>query len=68
MHPMSAYFATVAPLLMFIASSPLREQLVSKGLPPWGQHPLDAEQFLGDLQRSLRTAFAAGPSGSGQTP
>lgn len=68
MHPMSAYFSTVAPILMFVASAPVRSQFVSRSVPLAAEHPLTAEQFLADLQRSLRTAFAAAPADSDQTP
>lgn len=68
MHPMSAYFSTVAPILMFVASTPVRTQLVAHGLPLAAEPALDAGQFIADLQRSLRTAFAAGPIDSEQTP
>lgn len=68
MHPMSAYFATVAPILMFIASAPLRGQLADLGVTPPAEHPPTLDQFLADLQRTLRLAFAAAPHTREQTP
>ncbi|MGE0448567.1 MAG: TetR/AcrR family transcriptional regulator [Vicinamibacterales bacterium] len=68
MHPMSAYFTTLAPILMFVASTPVRAQLVSRGLAPAADRPLLADQFFAELQRSLRAAFAAAPDESEQTP
>ncbi len=32
MHPIAAYFTTVAPILMFVASTPVRKQLSSRRL------------------------------------
>ncbi len=54
-HPLAAYFTTVAPILMYIASTPVRARLSSRGLQP----ALSTEAFIGDLQHSLRLAFAA---------
>jgi TetR/AcrR family transcriptional regulator len=59
MHPLAAYFTTIAPVLMFVASTPVRRQLTSKRLLPDPQAPLPREVFLADLKASLRRAFAA---------
>ena len=58
MHPLAAYFTTIAPILMFVASTPVRRQLVSKRLLPVPA-PLPREVFLADLKESLQRAFAA---------
>jgi TetR/AcrR family transcriptional regulator len=65
MHPIGAYFTTVAPILMFVASTPVRRQLNSRHLVPALSTPLTAEVFLAELKQSLRVAFAAGP-GTGE--
>ena len=65
-HPLAAYFTSVAPILMFVASSPVRKQLSARPLAAPLQAPLTAEAFVRDLQQSLRLAFA-GPSPAGRT-
>ena len=62
MHPLGAYFTVIAPILMFVASSPVRRQLSSRRLVVAQDTPLTADVFLADLKRSLRRAFAAAPS------
>lgn len=59
MHPISAYFTTIAPILMFVASSPVRRQLTTRKLLPGPGRVLTTEAFLADLQRSLQLAFSA---------
>lgn len=59
MHPVSAYFTTIAPILMFVASSPVRRQLTSRKLMPGPGVALTTDVFLADLQRSLQLAFSA---------
>lgn len=59
MHPIAAYFMTIAPILMFVASTPVRRQLSSKRLLPGQPAPLAADLFLAELTRSLTRAFAA---------
>ena len=59
MHPLAAYFTTVAPILMYVASTPVRTQLTSRKLIVEAGVPLTAETFVADLQQSLQLAFAA---------
>ncbi|MEQ1909021.1 MAG: TetR/AcrR family transcriptional regulator [Vicinamibacterales bacterium] len=59
MHPLAAYFMTIAPILMFVASTPVRRQLSSRKLAPALASTLTTEVFLADLQRSLQLAFSA---------
>jgi len=59
MHPLAAYFTAIAPILMFVASSPVRKQLTSRRLVVAADTPLTQDVFLTDLKRSLRRAFAA---------
>jgi TetR/AcrR family transcriptional regulator len=59
MHPLAAYFTTVAPILMYVASSPVRRQLTSRNLIAAPGMPLTSEVFVADLQQSLQLAFAA---------
>jgi TetR/AcrR family transcriptional regulator len=61
MHPIAAYFTTIAPLLMFVASTPVRRQLSSRHLVPALEASLTADIFLADFTRSLQLAFAAVP-------
>jgi TetR/AcrR family transcriptional regulator len=64
MHPLGAYFTAIAPILMFVASSPVRKQLTSRRLVVAADTPLTQDVFLADLKRSLRRAFAATASES----
>jgi TetR/AcrR family transcriptional regulator len=66
MHPLAAYFTTIAPVLMFVASTPVRHQLASKRLLPGLQTPLPRDVFLADLKESLQRAFAAPVHTSGR--
>ena len=59
MHPLAAYFMTIAPILMFVASTPVRRRLLSRTLAPALASTLTTEVFLADLQRSLQLAFSA---------
>ncbi len=61
MHPVAAYFTTIAPILMFVASSPVRKQLVSRQIVQLPGPPLATDTFLADLTTSLQRAFAAAP-------
>jgi TetR/AcrR family transcriptional regulator len=61
MHPIGAYFTMVAPILMFVSSSPVRSRLKSARLVPALQPPLTTDVFVRELQRSLRRAFARDP-------
>jgi len=61
MHPVAAYFTTIAPILMFVASSPVRKQLASRQIAQLPGPPLDTDTFLADLTTSLQRAFAAAP-------
>ena len=62
MNPLTAYFTTIAPILMFLASTPVRKRLSSRRLVAAPDAPLTTEVFLADLRRSLQRAFAATPS------
>ncbi len=59
MHPIGAYFTTVAPILMFVSSTPVRRQLNSRHLIPALQPPLTIDAFLTELKQSLQIAFAS---------
>ncbi len=61
MHPVAAYFTTIAPILMFVASSPVRKQLASRQIAQLPGPPLATDTFLADLTTSLQRAFAAAP-------
>ena len=62
MNPLGAYFTAFAPILMFVASTPVRKQLASRGVLAAPGPPLTIDVFLADLRRSLQRAFAAAPS------
>jgi hypothetical protein len=47
---------------MFVASTPVRKQLASRGVLAAPGPPLTIDVFLADLRRSLQRAFAAAPS------
>lgn len=59
LHPIAAYFTTIAPILMFVASTPVRKQLSSRRLVPAPESQLTLDLFLADLTRSLQRAFAS---------
>lgn len=58
-HPIAAYLTTIAPILMFVASTPVRRRLSSRHLVPSPESPLTADLFLADLTCSLQRAFAS---------
>jgi AcrR family transcriptional regulator len=58
MHPIAAYFTAIAPILMFVASTPVRRQLAARRLLPAHDVPLTADTFVADLKRSIQLAFA----------
>lgn len=62
LHPLTAYFTTIAPIMMFVASTPVRKQLSSRRLVAPNASALTLEPFVRDLQISLRRAFAASPT------
>ena len=57
MHPITAYFTTIAPILMFVASRPVRQRMASKPPVPVAGVQLDTSAFLADLTLSLQRAF-----------
>jgi AcrR family transcriptional regulator len=58
-NPLTAYFITIAPILMFVASTPVRRQLSTRNLVPGFGAAIPVEVFVADLQRSLQLAFSA---------
>jgi TetR/AcrR family transcriptional regulator len=66
MHPLAAYFTTIAPVLMFVASTPVRRQLSATRLLPGARTPLSRARFVADLKASLRRGFAAPEPSSGR--
>jgi TetR/AcrR family transcriptional regulator len=60
MHPIASYFTTIAPIVMFVASTPLRKQLATRHLLPPGD-PLTPSRFLEHLTVSLEHAFTNTP-------
>lgn len=62
-HPIASYFTTIAPIIMFVASAPLRKQLVARQLLPPGE-PLTQPVFVSQLTASLERAFTNTPTPS----
>ena len=58
---LAAYFTTIAPILMFVASTSVRRQLSSRKIVPGLEATLTTDVFLSHLQRSLQLAFSAPP-------
>jgi len=58
-HPLAAYFTSIAPILMFVASAPLRKRILAHGPMPGGGHALELPAFLADFEASLQRAFAS---------
>ena len=61
MHPVAAYFTTIAPILMFVASRPVRTQILSRKSVSLPGPPLATDTFLAEFTTSLQRAFAAAP-------
>jgi TetR/AcrR family transcriptional regulator len=59
MHPIAAYFTVIAPILMFVASSPVRRQLSARHVADVLGPAIERDTFLADLKQSLQRAFAA---------
>ena len=59
MHPIAAYVTTIAPILMFVASTRVRKRLSSPRLGAALESPLTTDVFLADLTRSLQRAFVS---------
>ncbi|MBS1818020.1 MAG: TetR/AcrR family transcriptional regulator [Acidobacteria bacterium] len=59
-HPLSAYFITIAPIVMFVASAPLRAQAAQRRISPTvvGRR-ISTDAFMADVKRALQRAFAA---------
>ncbi|MGE3959047.1 MAG: TetR/AcrR family transcriptional regulator [Vicinamibacterales bacterium] len=57
-HPIAAYFTTIAPIVMFMASAPVRARIAARQVGPFAGRPLETDDFVAELKRSLRRAFA----------
>jgi len=55
-HPIAAYFTMFAPILMYLAGTPIRKELAARHLGDMSSLPPDL--FVQQLQRSVRLAFA----------
>lgn len=56
-HPIAAYFTMFAPILMYLAGTPIRKELTARHLADLSS--LTPELFIQQLQESVRLAFAA---------
>jgi TetR/AcrR family transcriptional regulator len=57
MHPLTAYFSMLAPIVFFLAGEPIRKQLAARHLANVAS--LTPEVFIDELQQGVRLAFAA---------
>lgn len=55
-HPIVAYFTTMAPLMVYMAAAPIRRELAESRLLPAAPPDLDA--FVVELQQTMRRALA----------
>lgn len=55
-HPIVAYFTTMAPLMVYMAAAPIRRELAESRLLPVA--PPDLDTFVGQLQQTMRRALA----------
>lgn len=55
-HPLAAYFSIVAPLILFIASAPIRSEIQGSQALPFAMP--DRETFIAHVQQMLRRALA----------
>jgi TetR/AcrR family transcriptional regulator len=55
-HPMTAYFSMLAPIVFFLAGEPIRKQLAARHLVNVAS--LTPEVFVDELQQIVRLAFA----------
>jgi AcrR family transcriptional regulator len=55
-HPMTAYFSMLAPIVFFLAGEPIRKQLAARHLANVAS--LTPEVFVDELQQTIRLAFA----------
>ncbi len=64
-HPVAAYFTMMAPLILFMAAAPIRQELSdAKLLAPLSTLPADA--FVRHLQETLRRALAVDPASTSE--
>jgi hypothetical protein len=56
-HPMTAYFSMLAPIVFFLAGEPIRKQLAARHLA--NVESLTSEVFVDELQRSIRLALVS---------
>jgi TetR/AcrR family transcriptional regulator len=54
-HPLFAYFSMMAPVVFYLAGSEIRRELTSLQLI--GSRPLSPDQFVRQLQQSVRRSF-----------
>jgi hypothetical protein len=59
-HPLVAYLTVLAPIVMFLAGTPIRKELAAEHVA--GAANLTTEVFLSQLKDVMRRAFALTPS------
>lgn len=56
-HPLAAYFTTIAPLMLYLAAAPIRRELADARLLA----PPELDVFVTHLQQTIRRALAHDP-------
>ncbi len=59
-HPIAAYFTMIAPLMLFLAAAPIRQELADARLLNLSK--LEPDAFVRHLQESMRRALAIDPT------
>ena len=59
-HPLTAYFSMLAPIVFFLAGEPIRKQLAARHLANMAS--LTPEVFVDELQQTVRLALASLPA------
>jgi TetR/AcrR family transcriptional regulator len=59
-HPMAAYFTMFAPIVVYLAGAPIRQQLADSHLPDTAT--LTPERFIEHMQETLKRGLAARPT------
>lgn len=64
-HPLAAYFTMLAPVVLYMAAAPIRQELAhARLLEP---SPLQPDEFVRHLQDSMRRSLARDPSSSSRS-
>ena len=64
-HPIVAYFSTLAPIVFFLAAGRIRSEVTARHLIDLTA--LTPEEFVGQLQESLRRALVRAPKAAARS-